>query len=364
LAFRSSAKEQYLVLDEPAETLAAPFHRLDALDYVDIARDGYELAHPGLFPLYPLLVRAAGEVTSSLIVGGILVSLACLVVGLVLLHRLAVLEMGEAAARRTVYLVALFPTTVYLTAVYTESLFLVLSVGCLLAARTGHWGVAGVLGMLGSATRNTGWMLVVVLLFLYLYGPRADRSPDSAQAGWRPRYRLRRDALWLGLVPLGLVAYSIYCAAEFGDGLAWVDAHAESANRSVQAPLSGFRRGLFDGVAGLAGLVGGGGSRGQYASDVVSAGVLIFAVIALVGAFLRLPTVYGLYAALSMSVTLTAIDPDHPLTGFARYILPLFPLQMWVALWAHTRRRFAFALAVGFAGVVGATAAFSLGRLA
>ena len=87
----------------------------------------------------------------------------------------------------------------------------------------------GVLGALAGATRSTGVLLLLPALMLYLYGPREDRLPDyprlraaavggagetgargvgrghGCALGLRPRYRLRRDALWLGLMPAGVV---------------------------------------------------------------------------------------------------------------------------------------------------------------
>ena len=57
-----------------------------------------------------------------------------------LLHRLAALELGERDARGTVLLVAFVPTAVFFSAVYSESLFLLVSVGAFLAARHGRLG--------------------------------------------------------------------------------------------------------------------------------------------------------------------------------------------------------------------------------
>ncbi len=71
-------------------------------------------------------------------------------------------------------LVAFFPMAFFFSAVYSESLFLALSVGCIWQARTGRWAWAGVLGGLAAAERNSGVMLVVPVVLLFLYGPRED----------------------------------------------------------------------------------------------------------------------------------------------------------------------------------------------
>src|SRR4029453_15684684 len=123
-------------------------------------------------------------------------------------------ELGDADARLTVALVALFPTAYAFSAVYTESLFLALSAGALYAGRLGRWRWAGVLAALASATRSTGVLLVVPLALLYLYGPRADRpGPPGVRSRLRPRHAVGRDAAWLALAPIGLVGYLGYLAA-------------------------------------------------------------------------------------------------------------------------------------------------------
>ena len=63
-----------------------------------------------------------------------------------LLHRLVSLELDSELARVTVMLVAFCPMAYFFSAVYSESLFLALSVGCILQARMGRWAWAGVLG--------------------------------------------------------------------------------------------------------------------------------------------------------------------------------------------------------------------------
>src|SRR5688500_10795324 len=160
--------------------LIAPAVRWDSNWYVDTAVAGYlrEDRQPVFFPLYPLLMRAVGTLVGSVLVAGILISLVAFFAALVMLHRLTERELGRDAARRTVFLLAFFPFALFFSAVYTEALFLALELGAFWAARRGRWAWAGVLGALGSATRNTGALLLPALLVLYLYGPRRDRDPD------------------------------------------------------------------------------------------------------------------------------------------------------------------------------------------
>ncbi|HVW18581.1 MAG TPA: mannosyltransferase family protein, partial [Solirubrobacteraceae bacterium] len=143
------------------DLLLAPAARWDATWYLTIAHDGYrgDPARAAFFPLYPLLARGA--------VGGVLVSFVASWLGLAALHRLTAIELGDAPARAAVWLLACFPAAFFLTAVYSEGLFLALSVGAVLAARTDRWAIAGVLGALAAATRSAGVVLLVPLALLW-----------------------------------------------------------------------------------------------------------------------------------------------------------------------------------------------------
>lgn len=184
----------------------------DAGHYVRIAGEGYHIGpgFPAFFPLYPLLIRSFDVILP----GGPLIS--ALVVAnlaawgtLVMLHRLADHEFGPRVAQRATWYLAAFPTGFYLFIGYNESLFLVLALGALYAGRRGHWWLAGVLGALSSATRLFGVLLMLPLAVEYL-----------RQAGWRLR-AVRADVLGIALVPLGVLAYSVYCLVELGSPVAF-----------------------------------------------------------------------------------------------------------------------------------------------
>lgn len=159
--------------------LAAPFARWDSVWYLAIAQGGYDhqRARTAFFPVYPMMMRGLGVVVGSDLIAGVLISLVAFAVALTLLYELTCLELDSERARVTVALVAFCPMAYFFSAVYSESLYLALSVACILAARRGRWATAGVLGAIAAASRNSGIMLVVPVVLLYLYGPREDRPP-------------------------------------------------------------------------------------------------------------------------------------------------------------------------------------------
>src|SRR5258708_36746067 len=101
------------------------------------------------------MTRGLSFLVSSQLVAGVLISLAAFAVGLLLLHTLVSLELGSDRADITVMLLAFCPMAYFFSAVYSESLYLALSVGCILQARRGSWLSAGLLGGLAPPPRNS-----------------------------------------------------------------------------------------------------------------------------------------------------------------------------------------------------------------
>lgn len=333
--------------------LTAPATAWDAGAYLGIAQFGYAAGHyyDAYFPLYPALIRAGSWSPGASLVSAIVISLAALGAALYLLHRLVALEWGNEAADLTVLLVAIFPMAFFYSAVYTESLFLALSVGSIYSARRGWWGRAGIAGGLAAATRVTGILVLVPVLLMY-----ANRRKASS---W-----LRPDAVFLLLIPLGLLLCFAYQGAH-GDWLASLhSAHTYWHRRFIPgvAAVDGvgdFVRSLHQIAAGEKGgilLVPTFREAGQLsdplklaAANVTDFGFLVFACIATIGAIRRLPAPYGAYAAVSVAVAASSVPRFEPLASFPRYLAVVFPCQIWLALWArgHPRRRAGAVIASG-----------------
>ncbi|HVE69421.1 MAG TPA: mannosyltransferase family protein [Solirubrobacteraceae bacterium] len=318
--------------------LAAPISRWDSVHFQAIAANGYTREDQlAFFPLYPLAARAAGWATGSLLLGGFLVSIVSFLIGLWVVGKLAELELGPDAGRRTVWLLALFPTSLFLSAFYTEGLFLALTAGAFYLARTGRFGWACAVGAAASATRNTGVLLVVPLVLLYFHGRE------------RP---VRADLAWLALVPLGLVAYSVYQAVEWDDALAtW---HVQTYwSRGFHGPFSAVAYAIPETVEAVGELFTGSNDAFESpAAKLALFGALCLAAAGVVGVFRRLPAAYGAYLFVALIPPLSSPWPEHPLMSFPRFLAVLFPLHMWLAIHTADRRRFA-AVLVAFAAMLG-----------
>ncbi|MEA2247554.1 MAG: hypothetical protein QOH46_2083 [Solirubrobacteraceae bacterium] len=323
------------------DTVVAPLARWDSVWYLAIANDGYPPDDPrraAFFPLYPLLVRGASVIVGEPIVAGVLVSLACFAAALVLLHRLTALELGAPAARMAVWALALFPGAVFFSMVYSEALFLALSVGAVYAARTGRWAWAGAAGALAASTRSAGVVLLVPLALLWLWPPGGAT-------------RRLRDGAWLALVPAGLIAFCVALALGGGDALAPMHAQ-DTWFRTFAGPFLGTWDGASAAWRGLHDL---GDPAARH--DVMLLGFLVAAIPAVVGVLRRLPTAYGAYVLSALALPLSYPVGPQPLMSLPRFLAVLFPLFMWLGAWlaAGGRARRAAVLLPSAAGLALAT---------
>lgn len=286
--------------------------RWDANWYSSIIESGYSYvagkeSNVAFFPLYPLCVRAFRWLTHAPVpLAGFLLSNTFLLGAVVLLHRLVRLDFPEPSPvpARTVWLLLFNPVAFFHAALYTESLFLFLSLGAFFAARQRRWALAGLAGGLLATTRTNGILIGLPLFWEAVVEP------------WR-RGELRlgpatRACLWLTLVPLGLAAYCAYLYFNFGDALAF--AHAQSAgwNRTLSWPW----RTVLD-----ARYYPGVYQRLFYGSGAIALIALI------VGFCIRVRMSYLLYAV----VTILLLLCSSMLEGLPRYLSVLFPLPLVLA---------------------------------
>jgi hypothetical protein len=349
--------------------LAAPAARWDGAWYLVIAHYGYRpdlgaftASRTAFFPLYPICLSALAHLGIPPILAGVLLSSSALALALYGIHRLTTLELARRApigrsapgeaARLAVMVTAFAPMAFFFSAVYSESLYLALSVGVFLCARQGRWVWVGVLGALAAATRSAGVVLLAPAAMFYLYGPREDRAPDFlAAARWRPAYRLRRDFLWLGLVPAGLGIYMAYLAFSGGDAL--MPFHSQDVwGRHYAGPYLGVWDGAkaaFEGARQLLSFqhrhvyfpAAGGSPNIDAGHNLMLLAFLLVAVPMVVGVLRTLPLAYGVYTIAALALPLSYPVASQPLMSLPRFLVVLFPLSIWLAAWlaAHPRAR-------------------------
>jgi len=340
------------------DLLVGPAARWDSVWFLDIADSGYGGGdRAAFFPLYPLLVEVGGFLGSPLL-AAIALSCAAFVVALALLHRLALIEVGPEAARWAVVSLALFPGSLWFSAAYSESLFLRVSVGAVLAARQERWALAAGLAALGAATRSAGLLLLVPLTLLWLDAWRAGSA--------RPR-----DLAWLVVVPTGLLAFCGFLELD-GEGFGAPFSAQDTWHRSLAGPWAGVADGATAAWDGVRQLLHGPPPPVYFdraAGDAMAIGrhnvalfaCLLLAVPALIGALRRLPLAHGAYAFCALLLPLSYPVGPQPLMSLPRFEAVLYPLFLWLGLWLARGAAWRRVLVLGvFAvGLAGCAALFS-----
>ncbi len=346
---------QRITADVPFGTMNLWSH-WDGEHYVALAADGYlqppANASPAFFPLYPLLIRGfaalfGGPLSQpALSAWGPLVSLLALPFALYFVYRVAEDGWGERAARVAVLSLALFPTSFFFNAAYTESLFLALSAGSLWALRVRRdLLLACLLAGLATATRNVGVFLLVPLAYEWLRNARGY--------GWR--------GVYLALAPSGLALYAAYLWWRFGDPLLFYTQQSRWG-REATGPLDTLLGALTRGGQGIAGLFSprlwADPSLGRVADALAATNNtynLIFlglALALLVAGLKVLPPDLSAYSLLLILPPTLFGTPQGPLMGLPRYVLVAFPLFIVLGALLRDRRPLTVWLA--------ASAAFSL----
>ena len=291
--------------------------RWDSYWYLEIARIGYTFSQTSpsssaFYPTYPLTLRVVHSISrwprnyAGRAAAGILVSNISLLVALCYLYRLVRLDFDESIAARSVWYLSIFPMTLFLSAIYTESLFLALTIAAFYYARRQHWITAGILGAFAAAGRGPGVVLAVALAFEYL-----------AQKRFRLR-EIRWDVLSIGLVPLGVAVFGVYLALRFHEPWAMLKSH-DPWTHHVSWPWQPIWRAFHDDVL-----------QGDTASMVDLLSFFSFVVLSIFAA-LRLRGSYTVYAIISLLFVLSF----GFLSSMPRYGLVVFPFIIILALFGR-----------------------------
>ncbi len=351
--------------DAVTDYLFGGFAQWDSNWYLSIVEDGYRSESAAFFPLYPGLVRVLGAVIGSNMVAGVILSLAAAAVGAWALVEIARPLVGEATARDSMLLLALYPTAFVFTSVYSEGLFLAFATTSFLAAQRGRPWLAGLLAGLAVATRLTGLALVPALVALL----------------WpKTRAQLPRLAPVILLPCMGLASVALLFDVELGDSLAFVHAQAYWArDPSWLGPLSGIYEAfaaLPDSLDALTSLPARIGTPDAPASplemlaiqhaqlglwNLVDLLALVGAAALTVVAYRRLGLPFALFSATSLAIATSAPGGSLPLHSMVRFVMVDFPVLIAGATLIADRPQLRTGVLVTL-GAVTAVAGVAFGR--
>lgn len=286
--------------------------RWDSEWYLDIATNGYsykgphQLSNIAFFPIYPMLIRVLSYIFfGNLVLAGWIVSLVSIVAASVVLVRLVERFHKNLQPFEVLAFALLFPTAIFFTGIYTESLFLLFSVSAFYFARKQQFYYSLAIAALATITRVTGIVLLLPIAIEYFI---------TYKKHW-----LRKEVLFFALPPLALGSIGLFHRRAFGDALAFFRVE-EAFGRNFHLNSEHF----------------------QTLTSAAQSNLFIDAFITLVGIIMvyviakRVRVSYAAYVAASILVPLST----GTLMSMNRYVLALFPISLAAATFSKPVKAF------------------------
>ncbi|MBP7842466.1 hypothetical protein KA017_00500 [Candidatus Woesebacteria bacterium] len=307
--------------------LISVWSNFDGVHYVAIASKWY--TDEGRFlPLFPVVVGLVAMPLSFIwpIVpygpatfwAGILASSVATILALYFTAKLLQLDYKTKTVTFTLFLLLASPVAFFLACIYSEGLFLLLSVLALYFARQKKWFLASVTAMFLSVTRLSGILIILPLLWEYY-----ELELKNKKILWKNHANI----LWFALVPVLLILYSYFNYLKWGDFLYFINAHGMLGN---SREVSGLVFPLITVYRYLKIFLTVSTTQYEFWIALLEFGALIYAVLSIFLVWkMKIRTSYLVFSVAMVSLPLLS----GTLSGFPRYILPIFPFFLAQAIW-------------------------------
>lgn len=298
------------------------FANFDGEHYLSIAKLGYGNGQQSFFPLYPIIVSILGNNLWS----GLIVSNFLFLVSLFGLYKLILMDYDKKVAKIAILLITLFPGSFFFGSVYTESLFLSLTVWSFYFFRIGNYLMSSVLGGLSSATRVVGLALIPAFSSIVLISKR----------------KIDIKYLWYLILPSGILAYMIYSFNKWQDPIKFFNAASgfgeQRSDHLILLPQV-FYRYIFKIIPNLS---------WEYFPVVfvtlMEFFMALFTVLFLVFTIKKIRLDYWVYTLFIFLIpTLSGSFSSLP-----RYMLVAFPIYVWIASLMSKHRNFNYLISLVF----------------
>lgn len=295
-------------VEESRHILLAVWGHWDAVHYIDIATIGYHGTDMAFFPLYPILVAGLGVLVGNHLIAGLVISNVAFFFALLYLYKLVEHEFERPVARRAIFYISIFPTAIFFSAVYTESLFLFLTVASFYYMRERRWWAAGAIGFFAALTRVEGLLLTVPFIIEWFLAYRSHLVPMLARL------------VPIVLIPIGLGCYMAYLWVLNGDPLYF--SHVQIHwHRHLAAPWTSVIHSIHS-IATAA-------QAQTVANQLLELSFTALMIAVLIAGFRRLRASYIAYMTLSILVPMSTSS----LMSMPRFALVLFPMFVIFGLW-------------------------------
>ncbi|MBI4040214.1 hypothetical protein HY389_02570 [Candidatus Daviesbacteria bacterium] len=279
----------------------------DGRHFISIAQYGYaQTIQYAFFPLYPILVNFVARVASqNYLWSALVVSWLSTFLTLHYLYKLLSLDLDQKLVRETLILLVLFPTSFFLLSAYSESVFLLFSVMAFYFARKKNFLLATVFAALSTATRISGLATVLALWMegFYLGGFKKN---------------------WIVLLaPVGILVYMYYLGRTTGDPLYFIQAEESNWQRTLSIPGVNFVNNLHQLL-----------SEGVKSENIISwidLGFLVFGIGLVLRSIRWLRHSYAVFGLALLALPLLT----NSFVSMPRFLLPIFPVFILLALWVE-----------------------------
>lgn len=171
LLFPENVSQNFLQFTQTA------WSRWDASHYLYLAEHWYTNTGDAanfivFFPLYPLIIKLVVFLVGNAAISGVITSTVLFILGLYFFYKLVSIDYSEKVASYAVIALAIFPTSYFFNAPYTESLFLLIFCIAMYTARKEKWVLSGIFSGLAVVTRPFGFLILPAILIEWFFSQK------------------------------------------------------------------------------------------------------------------------------------------------------------------------------------------------
>lgn len=225
-------------------------------------------------------------------------------------YKLVRLDYPKKIAFWSIFFLLIFPTSFYFGSIYTESLFLLLTLLSFYYARKKQWLISSFFALLLTVTRPVGIIIFPVLIYEFMVIEK----------------KLSKKILPIIFIPVGFIGYVFYNLQKWGDALFFLKAHEQLANgrttTSVVFPLQTIYR-YFKILSTVP------YQQYEWSIALLELTVLFFTILILYAAWRKKIRIsYLLFSILAFLIPVSS----GTFSGLPRYTVILFPIFITLAL--------------------------------
>jgi Gpi18-like mannosyltransferase len=277
----------------------AKWIKWDAHWYTYIAEHGYDSQNIVFFPVTVILIKSVAMLGLGYALGGIVICNLFAFASFCVLYSTFQLDFSEKEAERALLAYAVLPTSFFINSIYTEPIFIALSVACVYFTRVGNWWYAGAFAALATLTRNIGSILFLFMVYEFWICYKKEQ-------------KLTYSSIALVSAPVALLVFMLYNFWLLGDPLAFVHSQRQWGRAFAWPWISIWNNGLL--------LVS--------SMPHIPLGVIL-------DFFMVLGTFSGL-----LFLTFSSkfkVRPSYLIVGWLWFAIPLFSTSLWFPLYSMSR---------------------------